>query len=227
MTIEPLASKTRPSGLIVKFDGADGAGKTTLVRSLAGRFGSRLHVATSREFGSEHDRAAALTPSATLRALALTPATDFDLWERQLAMLIAARRHNRIVLPALAREADLILVDRSPLTFAAYASNLGEPFMELLSLVLQPIVSPAIQILLDGEAELLWSRRIRRGDAVDKLGPDQHSRAVLAYRNEAESGRWGLWHYLNAGASEGDVLDAAERLLMLALGNKSPGFHGD
>lgn len=91
------------AGVVVKVDGIDGCGKSTLVERLRIELESQLQVATTREFGSIDDylldeRRGSGTVSQVLYELALNPRLQFDDIERQLAMAVASRRQNRIVL---------------------------------------------------------------------------------------------------------------------------------
>jgi thymidylate kinase len=184
--------------VVVWLDGADGSGKTTVASALASTL-QPLRVAISREFGTELDKdVRGRTTSLELREMAVDIDREFDLWERQLAMLIMARRHNRIVIPALKAETDVVIVDRSPLSLTVYGNSLGDDFLTLLNATLGPLAHSDIRILLDTEAKVMWDRRAYTTDAVDALGPVHHRAVVGAYRAAVKAKAWGDWRTVDA-----------------------------
>lgn len=139
---------------------------------------------------------------------------DFDLWERQLAMLIMARRHNRVVIPALRSEVDVVVVDRSPLSLTVYGNSLGDDFHTLLEAVLGQLACADIRILLDADAATMWKRRAFTTDAVDALGPAHHQAVADKYRAAAAVQAWGEWRVVDAAQPFADVVaDIATQVL--------------
>ncbi len=158
-----MATRT---GLIVKIDGIDGCGKTTLIENLHKRYTPTLRVTTTREFGSEEDtrvidKEQSGTVSRMLYELALNPRLKFDLVERQLAMAIAARRQNRLVLPLLREEYDLILSDRSSLSSYSYGRELGGTFHTFLQWALEPVLTEDWILWIDVDPKTAFQRTLR------------------------------------------------------------------
>ena len=149
--------------LIVKVDGVDGSGKTTLVDGLAGVYKDRFSVVTTREFGSLQDHNVigsrdAGTVSRLLYEMSLNPRLEFDDIDRQLAMALACRRQNRLVLPKLRQSYDLIFSDRSSLTGFAYGYHLGVELRRLLKWVVEPILEEDSILWIDIDPQIAFNR---------------------------------------------------------------------
>jgi Thymidylate kinase len=113
------------NGLIVKFDGVDGCGKSALCQSVRTRLTGQLNVFVTAQFGSSDDIIADSTAgnqsvSQTVRDFALNPRYECDDIERQLLLNVISRRADRIAIARNAKSHDLILVDRSFLSNLAY-----------------------------------------------------------------------------------------------------------
>ena len=115
--------------MIIKFDGVDGCGKSTLSRAVAEQLSSRNYtVAQVSEFSSPVNYTAGSTHAAAIdsmriREAVLNPAFDCDDVERQLLLHFLSRRRNRVEIPHLDRLCDFVVVDRSTLSNYAYAGR--------------------------------------------------------------------------------------------------------
>src|SRR5687767_11546311 len=105
--------------MIIKFDGIDGCGKSTLGTAVARYLSALGHtVAIVSEFASpmKHGKGSSrLIPisSMRIRESALDPEFDCDDVERQLLMHFLSRRRNRVELPYLNQLKEFVIVDRS------------------------------------------------------------------------------------------------------------------
>lgn len=150
-------------GLLISFEGPDGAGKSTQVRLLADKLLSDgYQVTVTREPGG--------TPLGDkIRTLLLDPANS-EMCAQTEALLYAAARaqHVReVIAPALARS-EIVITDRytdSTVVYQGAARALDRAHLEALNLFATDSVVPDITILLDAEAFALKCRLMNRGDS--------------------------------------------------------------
>jgi thymidylate kinase len=163
--------------MILKFDGVDGCGKTTLCRAVAETLSSKgYHVVLVNEFASPviyTDRFAEPVPLKTMqiREAVLDPAFDCDDVERQLLLHFLSRRKNRVEIPYLDKLYDFVIVDRSTLSNYAYGAALGPNFVALSDLAVGDMET-ADQIFWIDTPIALCAERIsaRSSDAVERKG---------------------------------------------------------
>lgn len=159
-----------PTGLLITFEGGEGAGKSTQLRLVADWLGARGREAVAtREPGG--------TPLAErIRGLLLDRSFQPD-GATELFLLEAARRdHVRaVVAPALERGA-VVLCDRfadSSTVYQGSVRGLGVALVEQLNRVATGGLEPALTILLDLPAEEGVGRALARnagaGGADDRL----------------------------------------------------------
>ncbi len=151
-------------GLIIKIEGVDGCGKSSLAGDVARHFQKNYAVVVTREYKTEHDvcvqlNAAGRTVSEILYEIALDPRLEFDDWEREVTMAVAARRHNRIVLPRLRHEYDLVVCDRSVLTNYAYGCDLGPDYRWFVEFFLDSVSIADRVFWIDANVEESYARR--------------------------------------------------------------------
>jgi thymidylate kinase len=159
-----IGSTTIRHGIVVKIDGGDGCGKSTLVKDLASMFSHFVRVVTTEEFCSIHDYRAQTDQRSISRLmyeLSLDPLLQFDDIERQLAMTIAAHRHNRIVLPCLSKQFDLVLCDRSFLTNYAAGAELGQEYTRFVNWALEQNSVYDVIFWIDVRPSVAFLRRTR------------------------------------------------------------------
>ena len=162
MAPDDVVAQDDAGGVFVAFEGGDGAGKTTQIRSAAQWLGDLGHeVVTTREPGG--------TPlGAHLRELVLhgDPVTP-----RAEALLFAADRAHHVatvVRPALARGA-VVLQDRyldSSIAYQGAGRDLDADAVRRLSLWAAEGLLPRLTVLLDVTPEV---GRARRGAVHDRL----------------------------------------------------------
>lgn len=161
-----------PKGLFVAFEGGEGVGKTTQIKSLAAWLRShRRQVTVTREpGGSRLGRA--------IRRLLLGTAGDAPSPRAELLLYEADRAHHmdRVVRPALA-EGKIVLTDRSCISSSVYQGicrGLGLRFVESLNRAATGGLMPDLVFVLDlPETEGLG--RKRKQQALDRL--ESESRA--------------------------------------------------
>ncbi len=153
----------RPLGLVVAFDGIEGAGKSHVATRVRALLPKHLRVAETRLFGSgtmEPDPSSAL--AGTLYRIALGEEAALDEVERQLVFTVAARHHFRVRLPALRADYDLVLSHRSSLTPLAYGSAFDEKIESLVRWTVTPLASEDLVLWLDIDPAIAESRRVSK-----------------------------------------------------------------
>lgn len=191
--------------MIIKFDGVDGCGKSTLVSAVAECLSSRRYrVAVVGEFTSPTlyaTKSAEPVPigGMRIREAVLDPAFDCDDVERQLLLHFLSRRKNRVEIPHLDALHDYVIVDRSTLSNYAYAAAV-DPKLAALSDLAVSDVEKADQIFwIDTPVEVCMARMsTRSGDAVERKGRAYFERVRELFERHAVAheatrtldGRW-------------------------------------
>ena len=89
-------------GLVIKFEGIDGSGKTSLISRIAKDLRSEFKILVTKEFGSPHDiiryRYENIKISSFLREISFDKNINIDSIERELLMAVAARMNNRLII---------------------------------------------------------------------------------------------------------------------------------
>jgi thymidylate kinase len=174
-TSDASSAVTGQSAMVVKIDGLDGCGKTTLLDGLALDY-SNIRVLQLEEFGNQLD---GVVPgfgddrpvSEILKALALSPACEFDDIERELLWCICSRRTNRLIIPHKLTSHDLILVDRSNLGNLAYGLALNKSLGPVYDITTTDLERADLMLWVDTPVELCMSRlRERKPDLIEAKG---------------------------------------------------------
>jgi len=204
-------------GLLVSFEGGDGAGKSTQVRLLAEalRASGDREVVTTREPGG--------TPlGVRLRELLLH---GEDMAPRAEALIYAADRAHHVaslVRPAMERGA-VVLTDRyldSSVAYQAGGRELGADDVERLSLWATDGLLPDLTVLLDLDPAVAATRLTGDPDRLERAGSEFHRRTREAFlaRAAAEPARWCVIDASqDAGAVAAQVRAAVAGRLGLAL----------
>lgn len=163
--------------MIIKFDGIDGCGKSTLSRAVAEYLSSRQHrVVLVGEFTSPVRYApgsAEPAPVTTMRIreAVLDPAFNCDDVERQLLLHYLSRRKNRVEIPHLSTLHDYVIVDRSTLSNYAYAAAVDPKMLALSDLAVGDIEKADQIFWIDTPVDICMERiSARRSDAVERKG---------------------------------------------------------
>lgn len=175
----------QPLGLVVAFDGIEGAGKSIVATRVRELLPKNLRVAETRLFGSgtmEPDAPSAL--AGTLYRIALGEEAALDEVERQLVFTVAARHHFRVRLPALRADNDLVLSHRSSLTPLAYGSAFDQKIESLVRWAVTPLAREDLVLWLDVDPAIAESRR------VPKVAMGGHAQTSSRFQAEV-NGRFG------------------------------------
>lgn len=169
-----------PRGAFITVEGGDGAGKTTLVRSLASclsQSGHRVRV-TFEPGGTEL--------GTRLRSLVLDPELDLGDWDETWLFLAARASHVQEVLnPGLAA-GDLVFSDRysdSTLAYQGYGRGLDLDRLRRLNAEATQGLRPDLTLLLDVTAEVGLARTRARSTDADRIGD-----ADLAFHRRVNAG---------------------------------------
>ena len=169
-----------PQGAFITVEGGDGAGKTTLVRSLAKcltQSGRRVRV-TFEPGGTEL--------GTRLRSLVLDPELDLGDWDETWLFLAARASHVQEVLgPALAA-GELVFSDRysdSTLAYQGYGRGLDLERLRRLNAEATQGLRPDLTLLLDVPAEVGLARTRARASGADRIGD-----ADLAFHRRVNDG---------------------------------------
>lgn len=170
----PIPDVSKSLGLVVKFDGIDGCGKSTLCASVRDRCSSELKVFCTSEFGSAVDFSVGSTAanqsfSRTLRDFALNPEYECDDVERQLLLNAISRRTNRIEIAKSAQTYDLVLVDRSSLSNVAYGVPIDSRFGVLAAIANEGVESTDIVFWIDTPLNICAKRLRSRAQPLDAV----------------------------------------------------------
>jgi dTMP kinase len=161
------AAASRPSamhrpnapGFLLVLEGIDGAGKSTLGRSLAAHLRSRgLAVVTSRE-PTDGPYGSALRQSAKTGRLSLGDELDLFLKDR-------AQHVKELVTPALER-GEVVILDRYYISTAAYQGARGADPQQVIAMNEVFAPRPDLVLLLDIDPLGGTGRILRRGDQPD------------------------------------------------------------
>lgn len=197
------------AGRFIVLEGVEGAGKTTLARSLGERLrGAGIEPLMVREPGG--------TPAAEALRTELLDAEREWTPEMELLYIAAARADLvcRVIRPALAA-GRLVLSDRYELSTRAYQiSGRGLPAerVEWVNQAATGGLVPDLTLVLDVRPEVGRARQLaggKSGDRLDRESAAFHERVAAAYR--AASGP-GIVH-LDADRPAPAVLDAAWALV--------------
>ena len=167
-------------GAFITVEGGEGAGKTTLVKSLAeclAESGQRVRL-TFEPGGT--------ALGARLRSLVLDPELEMGDWDETWLFLAARASHVEEVLkPALA-SGELVFSDRysdSTLAYQGYGRGLEIDRLRSLNAEATRGLTPDLTLLLDVQAEVGLARTRRRSSDADRIGD-----ADLAFHQRVNAG---------------------------------------
>lgn len=171
--------------MIVKFDGVDGSGKTSLRDAVAEYYSGRHRVLVTTEYGNDLDNTAVDIDSTTsvsevLKKLATGKSYGVDHLERELIFSLMSRRTNRVVLPKQHQLYDIILVDRSSLSLFAYGFVPGEDIKSLHKMIVSEVDLYDLIFWIETPASICAQRLSARNavkrelDAVEELESEDY-----------------------------------------------------
>lgn len=164
--------------MVFKIDGIDGCGKSTLIQNIFNKLSQSHSTIVIEEFGTIEDyhihyQKCTHSISELLRSIALERKIEIDDLERQLLLSILSRRVNKVIIPKLKKEYDIILVDRSELSNYAYGSIIDEQFNIIYSSLLSSSKPNGLIFWLDTPIDVCLGRlRKKEKDAVEIKGTE-------------------------------------------------------
>ena len=205
-------------GRFISLEGGEGAGKTTLVKSLRDTLQARdLEVVISREPGG--------TPGAEiLRDILVNGATDRWSPMTEALLMYASRVDHveKLIKPALERGA-WVLCDRFSDSTTAYQGAAGGVDLHQIALLHQACLGsfkPDLTLIVDLDPDIGIKRTVNRGEDAsrfERFDHGFHSRLRDAYLNiaSAEPERCVL---LDGSRAQREVYDAAIEAIDARLG---------
>ncbi len=199
-----------PGGFLVAVEGVDGAGKSTVLQSLAQFCG---------EQGWDWVRSREPTDGPYGKRLRESAQTGRTSPEQELEWFLADRRQHvaEVIAPALA-QGRVVLLDRYYFSNAAYQGARGADPSEVLRLNEAFAPAPDLMLLLDCPAEVSLERIRRRGSVPDAF---ERREALEAVRSIFRSIQRPFIRLVEAQASEAGVARECVRLLGGALEQRS------
>lgn len=176
------------AGCFVTFEGPEGAGKTTAIRTVATQLESEgREVLVTREPGAGRF-------GASVRQLLLDGEALDPLAELFLFLADRAQHIERVVRPGLARGA-VVLCDRhadSTVVYQGYGRSLDPAQLRDLNRLATRGLRPDLTLLLDLPAEVGLARRAEGRNRLDEEPLEFHRRVRDGYLAEAarEPDRW-------------------------------------
>jgi dTMP kinase len=178
-----VTGQQRRRGVFITFEGGEGAGKSTQIRSLAETLRQKGHeVLTTREPGG--------SPGAeAVRHVLLSGAAE-DFGIRMEALLFAAARSDHVaevIRPAVERGM-VVLCDRfmdSTRVYQGVTGNLGSAFIDALERIAIDGMVPDLTLILDLPAEMGLRRA---GQRANGAMPDRFEKEALATHEKRREG---------------------------------------
>ncbi len=178
MPVEQASEQHR--GVFITVEGGDGAGKTTLARSLAeclGRSGRTVRL-TFEPGGTEL--------GTRLRSLVLDPELEMSDWMETWLFLAARASHVHDVLAPAIAAGEFVFSDRyidSTLAYQGYGRGLDLERLRRLNGEATEGLTPDLTLLLDVPAEVGLARTRVRSSVADRIGD-----ADLAFHQRVNAG---------------------------------------
>ena len=209
-------------GRLITFEGGEGGGKSTQLRSLAQNLTSiGIDVVTTREPGGTEGAEA-------IRNLVTEGAADRWSPLTETLLFLAARHDHvsRLIKPALA-EGQWVLCDRfidSTRVYQGIAGTLGLELIDRLHATIFENVTPDLTLLLDAPVEIGLARRRGTGEInrFDRMVSDFHQKVRTGFLDLARSepSRFAL---IDASLDEADVGEAIRKAVAERLGLRQLG----
>jgi len=208
-------------GCFITLEGGEGAGKSTLMKSLAAYLSGHYSVLTTREPGG--------TPlGEQIRQLLLNTSHPLAPKTELLLFLAARAQHiQEVIAPALA-EGKAVICDRfndSTIAYQGYARNLGVENVQKLCEFVCENVTPSLTFLLDVDpAKGLNRTRQAHKESASQGNLDRIEAEALSFHERVQEGLHRLAHsnpqrifVLDANRSPEQVFEQAKSHLQKCL----------
>jgi len=206
------------NAIVVKVDGIDGCGKTTLLGALTLYYKSQgFRVSSIGENGAYGDISVSFNDKEIplydfLRSQAKSRDNDLDNVERELIWVVIGRRTNSRVIPKLIMTNDIVFVDRSNLGNIAYGCSLDERLEVVYRLFSTSVEIADVMIWLDTPVDMCFQRLSTRTlDRIEEMGKTFFNKVRNRYLELANSNR--DIQRIDGSESRDDVLKCAIRIV--------------
>jgi dTMP kinase len=203
---DELQVNKTPRGVLISFEGGEGAGKSIQIKRLQDRLLSELkrESVVLREPGGT-------TISEQIREILLNPTNVGMGYSTEVLLFQAARAqiYQEIVLPSL-QVGKVVLMDRtrdSSVVYQGMVRRFGVNLVEQLNDVSTKNTRPNLTFLLDVPVDLGLSRRNGSGkmDRLDMEKKEFHEQVRQAYLELAREDKAGRWQVIDASKSVDEV----------------------
>lgn len=198
---------------VIKFDGIDACGKTTLIDNVFKQLQKDYSVCIVKEFGDSKDTiiesvSMELSISQVIRLIAKCEDCEIDDIEREILWAFISRRTNRTIIPQLLNDYQIILVDRSNLGNLAYGLTLNHQLKHVFDIVNNSVEIADVIFWIDTPVEVCEKRLLkRRQDIIEKKGKEFFIEVRAKY--EYYSTKMDNVIKLDGSQSEKDLLNSA------------------
>lgn len=198
--------KSKGKGLLISFEGGEGAGKTTQIEILARKLrklGKKIIVV--REPGTTD-------VCEQIREVVLGIKNKGKVKFGTEVMLFQAARaqlYEEVVIPAL-EKGRIVLSDRtgdSSIIYQGIVRGYGEDKIKILNDISTQEYYPDITFLLDIDVKKGFKRRGDSGkiDRLDLAGNEFHEKVRKGYLKVAKENKGGRWRIINASKSKEEI----------------------
>lgn len=186
------------SGLLISFEGGEGAGKTIQTKRLRDRLvAAKQDVVVLREPGGT-------VISEQIRDVVLSAKNVGIAYTTEVLLFQAARAqlYREIVLPSL-KAGKMVVMDRtrdSSVVYQGIVRKFGQDLIEQLNTISTHDTYPDLTILLDVSVKTGLERRMKSGkmDRLDMENRQFHEAVREAYMSLAQADTTGRWVIINA-----------------------------
>jgi dTMP kinase len=204
-------------GILISFEGGEGAGKSTQIRRMAGELlAAGRDIIVTREPGG--------TPYAeAIRKVLLSPEATGDALTEALLFAAARREHVRALIEPALEAGKVVLCDRFTDSTRAYqGGRLPDATIEGIIALATAGLTPDLTLLLDIAPEKGLARAKSRGetaDAFEREGLKFHEdvRERFLELSEADPLRFAV---IDASENEQSVAQAIQEAVFLHLGDR-------
>lgn len=199
---------TKP-GMLISFEGGEGAGKSVQIKRLKDRLYEQLkkEVVVLREPGGT-------MISEQIRKVLLNPDNVGMAYTTEVLLFQAARAqiYREIVLPSL-EVGKIVLFDRtrdSSVVYQGIVRGFGVELIEQLNDISTQNTMPDVTFLLDVPVEVGLARRNGSGkmDRLDMEKTEFHEKVRQAYLEVAHKDTTGRWHIIDANQTIEQIEEA-------------------